>query len=114
MGINKNKILRPKRMAFQFVEEGKWSKDAEIIKLKVLIIVFLSHFDSSISCLFGFQISIYSLQSQFGEAKAKELKAKQAQLAKAKADINPNLIEVSERIIMKEKPKDPIPEIEWW
>ncbi|KAK6228087.1 Small nuclear ribonucleoprotein Prp3 [Theobroma cacao] len=86
MGIDKNKLLRPKRMTFQFVEEGKWSKDAEIIKLK----------------------------SQFGEAKAKELKAKQAQLAKAKADINPNLIEVSERIITKEKPKDPIPEIEWW
>ncbi|OMO69486.1 hypothetical protein CCACVL1_19468 [Corchorus capsularis] len=86
MGINKNKLLRPKRMTFQFVEEGKWSKDAEIIKLK----------------------------SQFGEAKAKELKAKQAQLAKVKADINPNLIEVSERIITKEKPKEPIPEIEWW
>ncbi|XVE69031.1 hypothetical protein DITRI_Ditri09bG0117000 [Diplodiscus trichospermus] len=86
MGIDKNKLLRPKRMTFQFVEEGKWSKEAEIIKLK----------------------------SQFGEAKAKELKAKQAQLAKAKADINPNLIEVSERIITKEKPKDPIPEIEWW
>ncbi|XP_039060185.1 protein RDM16-like isoform X2 [Hibiscus syriacus] len=86
MGIDKNKLLRPKRMTFQFVEEGKWSKDAEIIKLK----------------------------SQFGEAKAKELKAKQAQLAKAKADINPNLIEVSERIITKEKLKDPIPEIEWW
>ncbi|XVF75442.1 hypothetical protein PTKIN_Ptkin13bG0189300 [Pterospermum kingtungense] len=86
MGINKNKILRPKRMTFQFVEEGKWSKDAEVIKLK----------------------------SQFGEAKAKELKAKQAQLAKARADINPNLIEVSQRIITKEKPKDPIPEIEWW
>ncbi|GMJ14433.1 RNA-directed DNA methylation 16 [Hibiscus trionum] len=86
MGIDKNKLIRPKRMTFQFVEEGKWSKDAEIIKLK----------------------------SQFGEAKAKELKAKQAQLAKAKVDINPNLIEVSERIITKEKPKDPIPEIEWW
>ena len=56
------------------------------------------------------------LQSQFGEAQAKELKAKQAQLAKAKAqpDINPNLIEVSERIIIKEKPKEPIPETEWW
>ncbi|XP_057981807.1 protein RDM16 isoform X2 [Malania oleifera] len=88
MGINKNKLLRPKRMNFQFVEEGKWSRDAEIIKLK----------------------------SQFGEAQAKELKAKQAQLAKAKAEpgINPNLIEVSERVITKEKPKDPIPEIEWW
>ncbi|XP_039070548.1 protein RDM16-like isoform X2 [Hibiscus syriacus] len=86
MGIDKNKLIRPKRMTFQFVEEGKWSKDAEIIKLK----------------------------SQFGEAKAKELKAKQAQLAKVKADINPNLIEVSERIIKKEKPKDPIPEVEWW
>ena len=42
MGIDKNKLLRPKRMTFQFVEEGKWSKDAEIIKLKVLIIVFSS------------------------------------------------------------------------
>lgn len=88
MGINKTKLLRPKRMSFQFVEEGKWSKDAEIIKLK----------------------------SQFGEAQAKELKAKQAQLSKAKAEpgINPNLIEVSERVVIKEKPRDPIPEIEWW
>lgn len=89
MGINKGKLLRPKRSTFQFVEEGKWSKDAEIIKLK----------------------------SQFGEAQAKELRAKQAQLTKAKAepDINPNLIEVAERaVVAKEKPKDPIPEIEWW
>ncbi|XP_052204597.1 protein RDM16 isoform X2 [Diospyros lotus] len=88
MGINSKKLLRPKRTNFQFVEEGKWSKEAEIIKLK----------------------------SQFGEAQAKELKAKQAQLAKAKAepDINPNLIEVSQRVITKEKPKEPIPEIEWW
>ncbi|KAK4578998.1 hypothetical protein RGQ29_028883 [Quercus rubra] len=88
MGINKTKLLRPKRMNFQFVEEGKWSKDAEHIKLK----------------------------SKFGEAQAKEQKAKQAQLAKAKAapDINPNLIEVAERVITKEKPKDPIPDVEWW
>ncbi|KAL5569176.1 hypothetical protein UlMin_025751 [Ulmus minor] len=87
MGVNKNKILRPKRMNFQFVEEGKWSRDAEHIKLK----------------------------SKFGEAQAKEQKAKQAQLAKAKAapDINPNLIEVSERVI-KQKTKEPIPEVEWW
>ncbi|KAL0299168.1 UNVERIFIED_CONTAM: protein RDM16 [Sesamum radiatum] len=79
MGIDKNKLLRPKRMTFQFVEEGKWSRDAEIIKLK----------------------------SQFGEAKAKELKVKQAQLAKAKAepDINPNLIEVGERLTKKEQKK---------
>ncbi|XP_077226506.1 protein RDM16-like isoform X2 [Tasmannia lanceolata] len=88
MGINKTKLLRPKRMSFQFVEEGKWSKDAEIIKFK----------------------------SQFGEAQAKELRTKQAQLAKAKAepDINPNLIEVSERVVTKEKQKDPIPDTEWW
>ncbi|GJU53092.1 hypothetical protein Tco_1226806 [Tanacetum coccineum] len=53
--------------------------------------------------------------SQFGEAQAREFKAKQAQLAKAKAepDINPNLIEVAERIITKEKPKDPIPDVKW-
>ncbi|KAH6762647.1 Pre-mRNA-splicing factor 3 [Perilla frutescens var. hirtella] len=88
VGINKNKLLRTKRPAIQFVEEGKWSKDAESIKLRSL----------------------------FGEAKAKELKAKQAQLAKAKAepDINPNLIEVGERVITKEKPKESIPDVEWW
>ncbi|XP_044461922.1 protein RDM16-like isoform X2 [Mangifera indica] len=88
MGINKNKVLRPKRMTFQFVEEGKWSKEAEMLRVK----------------------------SQFGEAGAKERQAKQAQLAKVKggADINPNLIEVAERVLTKEKPKDPIPEIEWW
>ena len=56
------------------------------------------------------------MQNQFGEAQAKELKAKQAQLAKAKAEanINPNLIEVSERVVTKEKQKEPIPEVEWW
>ncbi|WJX15471.1 Protein rdm16 [Trifolium repens] len=88
IGINKTKLLRPKRMNFLFVEEGKWSKDAESIKLK----------------------------SKFGEAQAKEQKAKQAQLAKAKAapDINPNLIEITERVVIKEKLKDPIPEVEWW
>lgn len=35
MGVNKTKLLRPKRNNFLFVEEGKWSKDAETIKLKV-------------------------------------------------------------------------------
>ncbi|TKY50617.1 U4/U6 small nuclear ribonucleoprotein Prp3 [Spatholobus suberectus] len=39
MGINKTKLLRPKRMNFQFVEEGKWSRDAETIKLKVSLSV---------------------------------------------------------------------------
>ncbi|KAG8385267.1 hypothetical protein BUALT_Bualt03G0024200 [Buddleja alternifolia] len=75
-------------MTFQFIEEGKWSKDAETLKLK----------------------------SHFGEAKAKELKAKQAQLARAKAepDINPNLIEVGERVFTKEKPKESTPDFEWW
>ncbi|KDP46093.1 hypothetical protein JCGZ_06604 [Jatropha curcas] len=88
MGINKAKLLRPKRMSFQFVEEGRWSKEAEMMKLK----------------------------SKFGEERAKDIKARQALHAKAKAapDINPNLIEVSERVIIKEKPKEPIPEIEWW
>ncbi|CAA6667988.1 unnamed protein product [Spirodela intermedia] len=77
MGINKAKILRPKRMTFQFVEEGKWARQAEIIRFK----------------------------SQFGEAQAKELKIKQTQLAKAKAepDINPNLIEVSERVVKQSR-----------
>ncbi|KAG1347508.1 protein RDM16 [Cocos nucifera] len=87
MGINKTKLLRPKRMTFQFVEEGKWSKQAEMIKFK----------------------------SQFGEAQAKELKMKQSQLAKAKAEpgSNPNLIAVGVRVT-KEKKKEEIPEIEWW
>jgi len=57
MGIDKTKLLRPKRMNFLFVDEGKWSRDTESIKLK----------------------------SKFGEAQAKEQKDKQAQLAKAKA-----------------------------
>ncbi|KAG0463523.1 hypothetical protein HPP92_019592 [Vanilla planifolia] len=53
--------------------------------------------------------------NQFGEAQAKELKAKQSQLAKAKAESedNPNLIVVGERVF-KEKRKDEIPKIEWW
>ncbi|PIA37008.1 hypothetical protein AQUCO_03100038v1 [Aquilegia coerulea] len=75
-------------MSFQFEEEGQWSKHAEIIRFKI----------------------------QFGEYQAKELKIKQTQLAKAKAkaepDINPNLIEVSERAITEEKPNDPIPDVE--
>ena len=29
------------------------------------------------------------------------------------SDINPNLIEVAQRVMTKEKP-DPIPDIEWW
>ncbi|KAL6958124.1 hypothetical protein U1Q18_050086 [Sarracenia purpurea var. burkii] len=37
MGIDTKKLLRPKRTNFQFVEEGKWSKEAEIIKLKVFV-----------------------------------------------------------------------------
>ncbi|KAF9676762.1 hypothetical protein SADUNF_Sadunf08G0036700 [Salix dunnii] len=88
MGINKNKFLRPKRMTFQFVEEGKWLKEAEIMKLR----------------------------NQFGEERDKDMKARQALHAKAKAapDINPNLIEVSERVITKAKPKDLIPDVEWW
>lgn len=75
-------------------------------------------------CMFFYQLTgscsdsseYHVAQSQFGEAKAKELKAKQAVLAKAKAepDMNPNLIEVGERVITKEKPKDPIPDVEWW
>ncbi|KAK9132189.1 hypothetical protein Scep_011747 [Stephania cephalantha] len=88
MGIDKKKLLRPKRMGFQFVKEGEWSKEADRLKNK----------------------NAYQSEAQA------ELKVKQAQLAKAKAEpyINPNLIEVSERVITKEKPKDPIPDIEWW
>lgn len=88
MGLDKKKLLRPKRPTFQFVAEGSLAKQAEISRMK----------------------------SRFGEAQAKEIKMKQAALAKAKAeaDINPNLIEVSERFTVKEKTKDPIPDVEWW
>ncbi|KAG0569474.1 hypothetical protein KC19_6G093400 [Ceratodon purpureus] len=90
VAFDKKKLVRPRRPSFQFVEEGKWSKQAEMQKLR----------------------------AQYGEAKAKEMKIKQAALSKAKAeaDINPNLIEVSERVPVKEekKVKDPIPDIEWW
>ncbi|KAG6434222.1 hypothetical protein SASPL_105845 [Salvia splendens] len=41
VGINKNKLLRTKRPTMLFVEEGKWSKDAESIKLRVLDVPFL-------------------------------------------------------------------------
>lgn len=118
MGINKSKLLRPKRMTFQFVEEGKWSKEAEILKVKVIFSALLPALFPSLDHFFfiSHMLSICLSQSQFGEAGAKERQAKQAQLAKAKGgtDINPNLIEVAERVITKEKPKDPIPEIEWW
>lgn len=88
MGVDKKKLVRPKRPSFQFVVEGSLAKQAEISRMK----------------------------SRFGEAQAKEIKMKQAALAKAKAeaDINPNLIEVSERFPIKEKTKDPIPDVEWW
>ena len=60
-------------------------------------------------------VTTYPFQNQFGEAQSKELKVKQSQLAKAKAepDDNPNLIAIGERVF-KEKKKDEIPEIEWW
>ncbi|CAN6181709.1 unnamed protein product [Urochloa humidicola] len=89
MGINQNKLLRPKRPGFQFVEEGKLTRQAELHRIK----------------------------SQFGEAQAKELKVKQAQLAKAKAevDMNPNLIEVAPGVrAPKQKQKEAIPDIEPW
>ncbi|CAL5065327.1 unnamed protein product [Urochloa decumbens] len=89
MGINQNKLLRPKRPGFQFVEEGKLTRQAELHRIK----------------------------SQFGEAQAKELKVKQAQLAKAKAevDMNPNLIEVAPGArAPKQKQKEAIPDIEPW
>lgn len=89
MGINHNKLLRPKRPGFQFVEEGKLTRQAELQKIK----------------------------SQFGEAQARELKVKQAQLAKAKVevDMNPNLIEVAPGVrAPKQKQKEEIPDIEPW
>ncbi|MCO5602156.1 hypothetical protein L7F22_056284 [Adiantum nelumboides] len=88
MGLDKKKLLRLKRPSFQFVIEGSLAKQAEISRMK----------------------------SHYGEAQAKEIRLKQAALAKAKAeaDINPNLIEVSERFPIKEKLKDLIPDVEWW
>ncbi|KAL6863746.1 hypothetical protein ACP4OV_016649 [Aristida adscensionis] len=89
MGINQNKLLRPKRPGFQFIEEGKLSRQAELQRIK----------------------------NQFGDAQAKELKVKQAQLAKAKAevDMNPNLIEVAPGgRVPKQKQKEVIPDIEPW
>ncbi|TVU10971.1 hypothetical protein EJB05_44528 [Eragrostis curvula] len=89
MGINEKKLFRPKRPGFQFVEEGRLSRQAELQRIK----------------------------NQFGEAQAKELKVKQAQLAKAKAevDMNPNLIEVAPGgRVSKQKQKEVIPDIEPW
>ncbi|EMS56716.1 hypothetical protein TRIUR3_32304 [Triticum urartu] len=89
MGINPTKLLRPKRPGFQFIEEGKLSRQAELQRIK----------------------------NQFGEAQAKELKVKQAQLAKAKVevDMNPNLIEIAPGgRPPKQKQKEEIPDIEPW
>ena len=33
--IDRKKILRPRRAAFQFVEEGKWSEEAEAQRVRV-------------------------------------------------------------------------------
>jgi U4/U6 small nuclear ribonucleoprotein PRP3 len=35
MGLNQKKLLRPKRPGFQFVEEGKLTRQAELQKIKV-------------------------------------------------------------------------------
>ena len=57
------------------------------------------------------------IQNQFGEAQAKELRVKQAQLAKAniEVDMNPNLIEIAPGgRPPKQKQKEEIPDIEPW
>jgi hypothetical protein len=61
----------------------------------------------------------YFVQAQFGEQKAREMKARQAMLEKEReqAAVNPNMIEVTVRAplpVKEEKPKDPIPDVEWW
>lgn len=35
VALDKKKLVRPRRPTFQFVEEGKWSKEAEMQKLRV-------------------------------------------------------------------------------
>jgi U4/U6 small nuclear ribonucleoprotein PRP3 len=47
------------------------------------------------------------------------MKARQAMLEKEReqAAVNPNMIEVTARApvpVKEEKPKDPIPDVEWW
>jgi len=37
VAFDKKKLVRPRRPSFQFVEEGKWSKEAEMQKLRVSI-----------------------------------------------------------------------------
>ena len=57
-----------------------------------------------------------------GEARLAEIRARQAAQAQARAmaveqpEVNPNLIEVGQRVVTEEpkKPKDPIPDVEWW
>jgi U4/U6 small nuclear ribonucleoprotein PRP3 len=136
VAFDKKKLVRPRRPSFQFVEEGKWSKQAEMQKLRVskitwpfscfticnssstqVFILFLSSLSTVYIQRCYIDMCTCIIQAQYGEAKAKEMKMKQAAMSKAKAeaDINPNLIEVSERVPVKEeKVKDPIPYIEWW
>lgn len=62
MGIDKNKILRPKRMSFEFVEEGKWTRDAESLKLKVCIVFYLMKFFLTILLFLAFtEVSLVSI-----------------------------------------------------
>jgi U4/U6 small nuclear ribonucleoprotein PRP3 len=35
MGINQNKLLRPRRPGFQFIEEGRLTRQAELHRIKV-------------------------------------------------------------------------------
>uniref|UniRef100_A0ACD5XJY9 Uncharacterized protein n=1 Tax=Avena sativa TaxID=4498 RepID=A0ACD5XJY9_AVESA len=89
MLFNPTKLLRPKRPGFVFVEEGKLTRQAELQRIK----------------------------NQFGEAQARELRVKQAQLAKAnvEVDMNPNLIEIAPGgRPPKQKLKEEIPDIEPW
>jgi hypothetical protein len=61
----------------------------------------------------------YSLQAQFGQQKARKMKARQAMLEteQEQAAVHPNMIEVAARApvpMEEEKPKDPTPDVEWW
>jgi U4/U6 small nuclear ribonucleoprotein PRP3 len=35
MGINQNKLLRPRRPGFQFIEEGRLTRQADLHRIKV-------------------------------------------------------------------------------
>ncbi|CAI5465672.1 unnamed protein product [Closterium sp. Yama58-4] len=89
MASERLKLVRPRKASFQFVEEGTFARQAETMRMR----------------------------AQFGVARQMEMAARQRAKEREAAEggDNPNLVEVGQRPLHpSEKPKPPIPDVEWW